>query len=180
MDILEVRIPQQIINVLESAFNTEIGFLERRRKKTRFYPKLYGNPACGWNFASTGLTMLTRISHQLSTAAADPGMSTALRSVGLLDVLSSTPAEPSRRAPCSHARLRRLATKPGEKCGLMIENTRKLRIMRLSRGPERQNFEPIFSDITCYLWPETKVRMCCHRRAKGLTMNENRLGKVRS
>jgi len=45
-------------------------------------------------------------------------MSTALRSVGLLDVLSSTPAETSRRAPCNHARLRRLATKPGEKCGL--------------------------------------------------------------
>jgi hypothetical protein len=38
---------------------------------------------------------LTRISHQLSTAAADTGMSTALRSVGLLDVLSSTPAGPS-------------------------------------------------------------------------------------
>ena len=37
----------------------------------------------------------TRISQQLSTAAVDPGMSTALRSVGLLDVLSSTPAEPS-------------------------------------------------------------------------------------
>ena len=45
-------------------------------------------------------------------------MSTALRSVGFLDVLSSTPAESSRRAPCIHARLRRLATKPGEKCGL--------------------------------------------------------------
>ena len=45
-------------------------------------------------------------------------MSTALRSVGFLDVLSSPPAESSRRAPCSHARLRRLATKPGEKCGL--------------------------------------------------------------
>ena len=30
---------------------------------------------------------LTRISHQVSTAAADPGMSTALRSVGFLDVL---------------------------------------------------------------------------------------------
>jgi hypothetical protein len=29
---------------------------------------------------------LARISHWLSTAAADPGMSTALRSVGLLDV----------------------------------------------------------------------------------------------
>ncbi len=38
---------------------------------------------------------LTRISHQLSTAATDPGMSTALRSVGLLDVLSSTSAGPS-------------------------------------------------------------------------------------
>ena len=36
-----------------------------------------------------------RISHQVSTAASDPGMSTALRSVGLLDVLSSTPAGPS-------------------------------------------------------------------------------------
>jgi hypothetical protein len=40
-------------------------------------------------------TDLARISHQLSTAAADAGMSTALRSVGLLDVLLSTPAEPS-------------------------------------------------------------------------------------
>jgi len=38
---------------------------------------------------------LTRISHQISTAAADPGMSTALRSVGLLDILSSMPAGPS-------------------------------------------------------------------------------------
>ena len=64
---------------------------------------------------------LARISHQLSTAAADPGMSTALRSVGLLDVLSSTPAELSGRAPCIHARLRRLATKPDEKCGLESE-----------------------------------------------------------
>ncbi len=39
--------------------------------------------------------MLTCISQQLSTAATDPGMSTALRSVGLLDVLSSTSAGPS-------------------------------------------------------------------------------------
>jgi hypothetical protein len=38
---------------------------------------------------------LARISHQLSTAAADPGMSTALRSVGLLDILSSMAAGPS-------------------------------------------------------------------------------------
>ena len=64
------------------------------------------------------LSNLARISHQFSTAAADSGMSTALRLVGFLDVLSSTPAESSLRAPCIHARLRRLATKTGEKCGL--------------------------------------------------------------
>ena len=46
-------------------------------------------------------------------------MSTALRSVGRLDVLSSTPAAPSGRAPCIHARLHRLATKSGEKSGLV-------------------------------------------------------------
>ena len=79
-------------------------------------PHLHGRTA-----ARRGIfEVLARISHQVSTAAADPGMSTALRSVGLLDVLSSTPAETSRRAPCSHARLRRLATKPGEKCGLVV------------------------------------------------------------
>jgi hypothetical protein len=38
---------------------------------------------------------LARISHQLSTAAADPGISPALRSVGLLDILSSMSAGPS-------------------------------------------------------------------------------------
>ena len=38
---------------------------------------------------------LARISHKVSTAAAQPGMSTALRSLGLLDVLSSTNAGPS-------------------------------------------------------------------------------------
>src|SRR5512144_555124 len=61
---------------------------------------------------------LARISHRLSTAAADPGMSAALRSIGFLDVLLSTPAESSRRTLCIHARLRRLVTKPCEKCGL--------------------------------------------------------------
>jgi hypothetical protein len=49
-------------------------------------------------------------------------MSTALRFFGLLDVLLSTPAGPSvaRRLAKRriHVRLRRLATKPGEKCGL--------------------------------------------------------------
>ena len=41
------------------------------------------------------VTDLARIIHEASTAEADSGMSTALRSVGLLDVLSSTPAGPS-------------------------------------------------------------------------------------
>jgi hypothetical protein len=52
--------------------------------------------------------------HEASTAEADPGMSTALRSVELLDVLSGTPAGPSvaRRLAKRriHARLRLLAT----------------------------------------------------------------------
>ena len=38
---------------------------------------------------------LARISHQLSAAATNSGVYTAFRSVGLLDVLSSTPAGPS-------------------------------------------------------------------------------------
>jgi len=40
-------------------------------------------------------TALILDSTRLSTAVPDPGMSTALRSVGLLDGLSSTPAAPS-------------------------------------------------------------------------------------
>ena len=60
--------------------------------------------------ACNSITALARTIHEGSTAAADPGMSTALRSVGFLDVLSSTPAESFRRTPCSHARLRCLAT----------------------------------------------------------------------
>ncbi|MEW6719582.1 MAG: DUF2400 family protein, partial [Thermodesulfobacteriota bacterium] len=46
------------------------------------------------------------------------GMSTALRSVGLLDALSSAPPGPSVATPCSHARLHRLATDAGGKCAL--------------------------------------------------------------
>jgi hypothetical protein len=37
---------------------------------------------------------LTRTSHRPSTAAADSGVSTALRFLGLLDILSSMPAGP--------------------------------------------------------------------------------------
>ena len=39
-------------------------------------------------------------------------MSIALRSVGFRAVLSNTPVESSRRAPCSQARLRRPAANP--------------------------------------------------------------------
>ena len=39
--------------------------------------------------------VLARISHQLSTAAADPSMPAALRSFGLFDILSRLPAGPS-------------------------------------------------------------------------------------
>ena len=53
---------------------------------------------------------LPRIIHEASTAAADPGMSTALRSVGLLDVLSSTPAGPS--VALAGTRQMRLASTP--------------------------------------------------------------------
>ncbi len=38
-------------------------------------------------------SLLSRLSHRFSTAAADPGMSAAVRSLGLFDVLSNTPAE---------------------------------------------------------------------------------------
>jgi hypothetical protein len=51
-------------------------------------------PVCRSNDSVAGQS-LTRISHGLSTAASDPDMSTALRSVGLLDVMSSTSAVPS-------------------------------------------------------------------------------------
>jgi len=56
-------------------------------------------------------------------------MSTMLRSLGLLDLLSSAPAGPSvtRRLAKRriHARLRRLATKPGEECGLIVPQKEK-------------------------------------------------------
>ena len=46
-------------------------------------------------FSIESRAALARIIHEASTAASDPGMSTALRSLGLLDVLSSMAAAPS-------------------------------------------------------------------------------------
>jgi hypothetical protein len=60
---------------------------------------------------------LTRIIHEASTAAADTGMSTALRSFRLLDLLSSTPAGPSVprlvSLPVCAASLRTFMNNPG-------------------------------------------------------------------
>ena len=49
------------------------------------------------------------------------GLSTALRSLALLDVPSSTPALRSVATPCIQAHLRLLATKTCEKCGLAVK-----------------------------------------------------------
>ena len=78
-------------------------------KKMRFEGVFYKNTPAGTP---------ARIFHVVSTAAAQSDMSTALRLFGLLDILSYMPSSPSLRAPCIHARLRRLATKPYEISGL--------------------------------------------------------------
>jgi hypothetical protein len=59
-------------------------------------------------------------------------MPAALRSVGLLEALSGTPAETFPRAPCSQARLSRLAAKPDEQWGLRQLGARH-RISRIRR-----------------------------------------------
>jgi hypothetical protein len=45
------------------------------------------HPVSGFDQTSYANAGLTRVIHETSTAAADPGMSTSLRSVGFLDVL---------------------------------------------------------------------------------------------
>ena len=74
---------------------------------------------------------LARISHQPPAAAADTGMSAALRSVGLLAALSSAPPGPSVATPCSHARLHPLATDAGGKCGLARSRARVVLVLGL-------------------------------------------------
>jgi len=61
---------------------------------------------------------LARLSHHPPAAARDLPASTALRSGRVLNVVSATPPRPTRRAPCRHGHLPRLATACGEKCGL--------------------------------------------------------------
>ena len=61
---------------------------------------------------------LARISHQASTATAHWHTLPGFPSVGLLSVVSTTPARPSVGKASHTAPLSRLATNPGEKCGL--------------------------------------------------------------
>jgi hypothetical protein len=63
------------------------------------------------------VAQLAHTSHRLSTAVTYPSVLTALRSVGLLDVLYGYACAGLGRDALSGRRLRRLATKPGEKCG---------------------------------------------------------------
>jgi hypothetical protein len=65
-------------------------------------------------------SLLARVSHQLSTAAADPGICVALcraprRTVEYACVALGRAGQRLPDAPCIHARLRLLAAKPGEK-----------------------------------------------------------------
>jgi hypothetical protein len=75
-----------------------------------------------------------RISHEPSAATSHLPVSPVLRSVGLLDVLSSTPASPSRRAPWIYRHLRRFATKAREKPGLPEASARVAGGHRRLRG----------------------------------------------
>ena len=66
---------------------------------------------------------LARKSHRFTATAADmpanpAGPPVRLRSVRVLDVLSSTPARPNCRAPCLYRHLHDLASRIGEICGL--------------------------------------------------------------
>jgi len=62
---------------------------------------------------------LARSSHHLATAARDMPRSVAFSRIGLLDVLSSTPPRPSGRKHHISQHLARLATRRGEKSGLI-------------------------------------------------------------
>ncbi|MBF8259878.1 MAG: DUF1385 protein [Actinobacteria bacterium] len=62
-------------------------------------------------------------------------MSTTLRSVGLLDVVSNTSPVPSVATPCIHTRLHRLATEPGDKLGPVLGGQAVIEGVMM-KGPE--------------------------------------------
>jgi hypothetical protein len=63
--------------------------------------------------------LLARTSHPLSAADGDAQHTAVLSHLRVLDVLSSTPPRPSNRNPHRAQHLAALATKPGEKSGLV-------------------------------------------------------------
>jgi hypothetical protein len=81
-------------------------------------------------------------SKQVSAAAADPGMSPALRSVGLLDLLSKMPAGPSVARlvsmPICAASLRNLVRKADQEFGLFTQVGRMDGNIRWGQIPARR------------------------------------------
>jgi hypothetical protein len=81
---------------------------------------------------------LAHISHQASAATAPWHALSGFRSVGLLNVVSATPARPSVAKANHSAPLNRLATNPGEKCGL---GRRRAKWLPALRGLPRREGE---------------------------------------
>jgi len=77
-----------------------------------------------------------------------------------LQLRCRSPAESSRRAPCIHARLRRLATKPGEKCGLIAFLIPRAST-GFSGGRNRTGQESFRSSFKPGLAPDYSWRFCC-------------------
>ncbi len=82
-----------------------------------------------------------RISRQASAAAADTGMSASLRSVGLLEVVSTTSAEPSvarlASTPVSTASRRTLARNAGSVASVAEGNPPRARVLPPQVSPLR-------------------------------------------
>ena len=66
---------------------------------------------------------LARISHQFFATAGEAPHPAVFSHLGVLDVLSSTTPRPSDRKPHWAQHLATLATKPGEICGLVLEDS---------------------------------------------------------
>ncbi len=90
-----------------------------------------GGGAAFWNTLSwdlliipqqdaTQLSQLTRISHHLTAKARDRCATTSLRSIVVLDGLSSTPPRANRRPPRIDGPLTHFRSLRGEKCGLTL------------------------------------------------------------
>ena len=79
----------------------------------------------------------TRIFHRVSTTATQSGMSTALRLFGRIGILFNMTSSHSLRAPFSHARLRRLATKPYGISGFTLR----------SIGGKHETFAPLLAAV---------------------------------